>query len=114
MRHFKAIQDTQYILSGKWKVMIIAILGAGKHRYLEMQRLLDGIGPKMLSKELHHLELNGLISRTVLDSKLPQVEYALTEYGKSLKPILDEMAIWGREHRERIQYEMRKHDGDLQ
>lgn len=108
MRHFKAIQDTQYILSGKWKVLIIAMLGSGKHRYLELQRQLDGIGPKMLSKELHHLEINGLISRTVVHSKPLTVEYALTDYGQTLKPIMDEMALWGREHKERIQNEMKK------
>lgn len=109
VRHFKAIQDTQYILNGKWKVLIIAMLGSGNRRYLELQRLLDGIGPKMLSKELHHLEINGLISRTVLNSKPITVEYALTEYGKTLKPLMDEMALWGKEHKERVQNEMKKH-----
>lgn len=108
-RHFKAIQDTQYILNGKWRVLIIAVLGSGSRRYLELQRLLDGIGSKMLSKELRHLEINGLISRKVLPSKPISVEYALTEYGRTLKPIMDEMAQWGMDHKERIQQEMKRY-----
>lgn len=101
-RHFNAIRDTQDILSGKWKVLIIALLSSGGRRYLELQRLANGIGTKMLSKELQELEINGLISRTVLDTKPVTVEYALTEYGKTLKPITDEMARWGIQHREKI------------
>ncbi|WPQ61186.1 helix-turn-helix domain-containing protein [Chitinophaga sancti] len=101
-RHFKAIQDTQDILSGKWKMLIMGILGSGKRRYLELQRLVDGIGPKMLSKELQELEINGLVSRTEMATKPLTVEYALTEYGKSLKPILDDMAEWGKNHRDRV------------
>jgi len=101
-RHFKAIRDTQDILSGKWKMLIMAILGSGKKRYLELQRLVEGIGPKMLTKELQDLEINGLISRTVMQTKPVTVEYALTEYGRSLKPIMDDMAEWGKSHRERV------------
>lgn len=102
IQHFKAIEDTQYILAGKWRISIISMLVFRKVRYLELQRLLKGIGSKMLSKELQHLEINGLISRTVRNTKPVTVEYELTEYGKSLKPLLDEMARWGKEHKERI------------
>ena len=107
MRHFQAIRDTHDVLSGKWKVLIIAILSIEKRRYLELQRLVEGIGPKMLSKELQELELNGLISRTVMETKPVTVEYALTDYGRSLKPIMDEMARWGREHREWVVKELK-------
>ena len=105
--HFKAIHDTQDILSGKWKVLIIAILAFGKRRYLELQRQVEGIGPKMLSRELQELEINGLISRTVRDTKPITVEYELTDYGKTLKPITDEMAAWGKQHREKIRQRMK-------
>ncbi len=108
LQHFKAINDTQYILNGKWTVLIIAMLALGKLRYLELQRLLEGIGSKMLSKELHHLEINGLITRTVQPTKPVTVEYELTEYGKSLKPLTDEMARWGKEHKDRIAKDLRK------
>ncbi|SDF51449.1 winged helix-turn-helix transcriptional regulator [Chitinophaga filiformis] len=102
IQHFKAIEDTQYILSGKWRVLIISMLAFRTMRYLELQRFLSGIGTKMLSKELQHLEINGLVNRTVRNTKPVTVEYELTSYGKSLKPLLDEMARWGQEHKKRI------------
>lgn len=105
-QHIRAINDTQDVMGGKWKVMIIGCLALGKKRYMELQRMVEGIGSKMLSKELQELELNGLIRRLVLDTKLLTVEYELTEYGQTLKPIIDEMASWGMQHRERIIKEM--------
>jgi len=83
--------------------MIIACLASfGKKRYMELQRLLAGIGTKMLSKELQELEINGLITRTVMNTKPITVEYELTSYGRTLKPIIDEMALWGVQHRGKI------------
>ncbi len=108
MQHFNAVKDALYILAGKWSVLLIAALASGKKRYLELQRMVDGIGPKMLSKELTKLELNGLISRTQYNSKPITVEYELTEYGQSLKPLIDSMGAWGKEHRERIRKEMER------
>jgi DNA-binding HxlR family transcriptional regulator len=105
-RHFKAVNDTLYILNGKWRVMIIACLGSGKKRYLELQRIVEGIGPKMLSKELNNLEINGLITRTTLKTRPVTVEYELTEYARSLKPLTDGMAAWGKQHREKVIKEM--------
>lgn len=109
-RHrLKTIRDTQDILDGKWKVMIIASLAAfGKKRFMELQRVIDGVGPKMLSKELQELELNGLVSRTVMNTKPVTVEYELTDYGRTLKPIIDEMAAWGSQHRERVIKKMKQ------
>ena len=101
-RHFKAINDTLYILNGKWRVMIVACLASGKKRYLELQRIVEGIGPKMLSKELNKLELNGLITRSALETRPVTVEYELTEYARSLKPLTDEMAVWGKQHRDKV------------
>ena len=105
-RHFKAINDTLYIINGKWRVMIIACLASGKKRYLELQRMVEGIGPKMLSKELNKLEVNGLITRTTLKTRPVTVEYELTEYARSLKPLTDDMAAWGKQHREKVVKEM--------
>ncbi len=59
-------------------------------------------GPKMLSKELNKLELNGLITRSVQETKPVTVEYELTEYARSLKPLIDEMGAWGKQHRQKI------------
>lgn len=101
-RYLLSISDTLDIISGKWKVPIIGALGFGKKRFLELQREIDGIGAKMLSKELRELELNGLVRRTVHESKPVTVEYEITEYGTTLQPIIWEMAKWGTEHRRRI------------
>lgn len=97
-----SIGDTLDIISGKWKVPIIGSLSFGKKRFLEMQREVAGIGAKMLSKELRELEQNGLVKRTVKESKPVTVEYEITEYGKTLQPIIFEMAKWGSSHRKRI------------
>src|SRR6478735_2961837 len=90
--HHLAIRDTMDILSGKWKIQIIGTLHFGKKRFLELIAEIDGIAAKMLSKELQELELNGLVSRTVMETKPIRVEYELTEYGETLRPIIAEMA----------------------
>lgn len=104
--HHMAIRDTMDILSGKWKIRIIGSLSFGKQRFMELKANIDGIAAKMLSKELQLLELNGLVTRTVLETKPITVEYKLTEYGHSLKPIIDEMSSWGIKHRARVIKEM--------
>ncbi len=99
----RSIHDTLDLLSGKWKISIISSLNInGKRRFMELQRDVEGIGAKMLSKELKELEINELIIRTVYDTKPVTVEYALTAYGKTLEAIIYEMAKWGAQHRKRI------------
>lgn len=91
-----AIKDAMDVLSGKWKFHIIGTLIQGdKLRFMELLREVEGIGTKMLSKELQDLEMNQLVSRTVLNTKPITVEYEITEFGKSLTPIIDEIAKWG-------------------
>ncbi|WP_317128821.1 winged helix-turn-helix transcriptional regulator [Mucilaginibacter gracilis] len=94
------------MLSGKWKIRIIGSLSFGKKRFMELIANIEGIAAKMLSKELQELELNGLVKRTVLETKPITVQYELTGYGRSLKPIIDEMAVWGKQHRKNIIKEM--------
>jgi|SRR5690606_1397061 len=98
----RAVQDTLDILKGKWKISIISSLSFGKRRFMELQREVDGIGAKMLSKELQELEINGLILRTVCDTKPITVEYELSDYGKTLQNIINEMIKWGENHRATI------------
>ncbi|OOG17844.1 transcriptional regulator [Sphingobacterium sp. CZ-UAM] len=91
-----AINDSMEILAGKWKFHIIGTLMLfEKLRFMELLREVDGIGAKMLSKELQDLEMNRLIRRTVLNTKPLTVEYELTDCGKTLGPIIDEIAKWG-------------------
>ena len=108
--HLRAISDTQYVLSGKWKVVIIGSLSFSKKRFTELRNTLDGIGSKMLTKELQELVQNGIVRRTLGEDDAKAVEYELTEYGYSVKPVIDAMAAWGKQHREHIIKEMQKTD----
>ena len=98
----KAIHDTMDILSGKWKITIIGCLHFGTRQFMDLQREIMGIGPKMLSKELRELEINGLVNRMVQNTKPVTVKYNLTDYGQTLRPIILAMATWGMNHRKRI------------
>ena len=97
-----AIHDVMDLLSGKWKVSIIACLCFDKMRYSELLREVKGISGRMLSRELKELEMNQLITRTVLDTKPVTVEYQITEYGSTLKNLTATIAEWGINHRKRI------------
>lgn len=97
------IKDTMEILSGKWKIHILGTLMlSGKMRFMDLLREIDGIAAKMLSKELQDLEVNQLVSRTVINTKPITVEYEITDYGKTLEPIIDEIANWGIAYRNAI------------
>jgi DNA-binding HxlR family transcriptional regulator len=100
-----AIRDVMQLLSGKWKFQIIGTLRfGGKLRFMDLLREVDGIAAKMLSKELQELEANHLIKRTVMNTKPITVEYEITEYAKSLDPIMMAMVNWGIKHREKIMH----------
>lgn len=102
-RRIVAIKDTMSLLSGKWKVYIIGtLLYGGKMRYMDLMREVDGIGTKMLSKELQDLEANFLISRTVVNTKPITVEYELTEYGRTLEKVIEEIMVWGQQYRNTV------------
>ena len=98
----RAIHDTMDVLSGKWKVSIIACLCYQPMRYSELLKEVNGISGKMLSRELKDLEMNQLIIRKVLDTKPVTVTYQISEYGKSLKELTNVIAEWGIKHREQI------------
>lgn len=97
-----AIHDTMEILNGKWKMSIIACLCYQPMRYSELLRDVKGISGKMLSRELKDLEINELITRTVLNTAPVAVEYQITEYGETLKQLTNTIAEWGITHRKRI------------
>lgn len=97
-----AIQDVMDLLYGKWKVSIIACLCFEKMRYSDLLREVRGISGKMLSRDLKELEMNQLITRTVLNTQPVTVEYEITEYGATLKKLTSTIAEWGIAHRKRI------------
>jgi DNA-binding HxlR family transcriptional regulator len=96
------VKDALDVLSGKWKLQIILSLTFGKKRFKQIQREIPGLTPKMLSKELKELEMNELAVRHVYDTLPVTVEYELTSYGKTLKPLIGELHKWGTKHRKRI------------
>ncbi|MNY54815.1 putative HTH-type transcriptional regulator YtcD [compost metagenome] len=100
-----AMRDSLDVLGGKWKLMILRFLTNRTHQVIhfkKMQREIDGISAKMLSKELKELETNLLITRTEQDTKPATVVYAITEYGKSVLPVTETLVNWGLAHREKI------------
>lgn len=99
----RAISDTLELLSGKWKIQIIATLIIhGKMRFMELKRAVSGIGAKKLSQDLEQLAINKLITRTVMDTKPITVEYEITPYGNTMKPLISEITKWGINHRKHI------------
>lgn len=101
--HVQGVKDTQDLLNGKWKTVIVAALyNVGKFRFMELVRHIEGIAPKVLSKELKDLEMNQLVKRTILDTMPITVEYELTAQGKSLNKIVEAMAEWGINYRKAI------------
>jgi DNA-binding HxlR family transcriptional regulator len=96
------IRDTLDLVGGKWKLHITHALSQGPLRFKELQREIDGITARVLSKELKELELNELVNREVFATAPVTVQYSLTEYGKTLKPVVLALYTWGSKHRERI------------
>ena len=89
------VEASLSIIGGKYKAIILWHLMNGTLRYSELRRLLPQATPKMLTQQLRELERDGLITRTVYPVVPPKVEYALTERGESLFPILQAMYVWG-------------------
>ncbi|MGA9651573.1 winged helix-turn-helix transcriptional regulator [Pedobacter sp.] len=98
----KCVQDTLYVISGKWKLPIMLAISFGNHRFREIQRAVPEITTKVLSKELKDLEANRLVIRKVYDTYPVMIEYSVSPYCKSLKPLIDEMVRWGFNHRLKI------------
>lgn len=96
-----AIRDTLDVVGGKWKLVLVSALRSGKKGFNELSRE-AGISPRILSKELQELEMNGLVSREVCNTKPVSVKYELTAYSKTLDDVLSAMEKWGHQHRQKI------------
>src|SRR5437763_749282 len=102
-KEIMAVHDAMDILIGKWKISIISsICYYNERRFSDILNDVNGISNKMLSKELKELEMNKLVTRTVLDTQPVSVKYQLTEYGRTLKTIINNLAEWGTKHRKVI------------
>ena len=96
-----ALRDTMNAISGKWKLAIVGTIMYGKHHFTEIQRNIPKITPRMLSKELRELEINGVVKRIVTDTIPVTITYELTESGQELDALVRLMMDWGKKHRER-------------
>ncbi len=97
------VATTVSLIGSKWKILILRNLLVRPWRFNELRRDLEGISQKVLTDSLRSMEEDGIITRTVYPEVPPRVEYALTELGYSLKPILDAMREWGESYKARVQ-----------
>jgi len=98
----QALQDTIYVIGGKWKLPIVNSLCNGNKRFRDIERSIPGITTRMLSRELKEMEANKLVKRTVTPNTPVMVEYTVTSYCRSFGDIILEMIKWGKQHRKKI------------
>ena len=88
---------TAEVVCGKWTLLVIRDLADGRARFCELERSLKGISPRTLSLRLRALEEEGIVERETFSEVHPRVEYALTEKGRALVPIIESMRSYGSE-----------------
>jgi DNA-binding HxlR family transcriptional regulator len=104
-----AIEDSLYVIGGKWKLkVIIALREQGNMRFNELQRTITGISARVLSNELKELEMNGFVKRKVYTTTPVVIEYELTSYSDTLQDVLHALIDWGTRHRNKIKTEAKK------
>jgi DNA-binding HxlR family transcriptional regulator len=94
---------TAEIVCGKWTLLLIRDLAAGKSRFCELERSLEGISPRTLSLRLRALEAEGIIERRTYPEVPPRVEYRLTPKGEALVPLVEQMRAYGRSWLESVE-----------
>jgi DNA-binding HxlR family transcriptional regulator len=98
------VEATLSVIGGKWKVVILFHLAhSGTHRFAELRRKILGVSERMLTQQLRELENDGVVRREVYPEVPPKVEYSLTAYGETLRPICNLMCGWGKKHMKRIE-----------
>lgn len=95
------VEATLQLIGGKYKSLILWHLIGKTLRFNELSKLITSATPKMLTQQLRELEDDGLINRTIYPVVPPKVEYSLTDFGKSIIPILEAMCSWGTDYLEK-------------
>lgn len=90
---------TVRMIGSKWKLLIMRNLMSRPWRFNELKKDLEGISQKVLTDSLRSMEADGIITRTVYPEVPPRVEYALSELGESMRPIIKAMEVWGTEYK---------------
>lgn len=93
------VATTVQLIGSKWKLLIMRNLLIRPWRFNELRKDLAGISQKVLTDSLRSMEEDGIVTRTVYPEVPPRVEYALSELGESMRPILDAMLKWGQEYK---------------
>ena len=88
---------TANVICGKWTILVIRDLAAGRTRFCELERSLAGISPRTLSLRLRALEEEGIVERHTFPEVPPRVEYSLTDKGRALLPLIEDMRAYGRQ-----------------
>lgn len=86
------------LIGGKWKVLILYHLMDGTRRFNELQRCMPAVTQRMLTLQLRELEADGIVHREVYPQVPPKVEYSLTDFGRTLQPVVRSMHDWGEAH----------------
>ena len=86
---------TAEVVCGKWTLVLIKELAEGQSRFCELERALEGISPRTLSLRLRALEEEGIVVRSTFPEVPPRVEYALTDKGRALVPLIEDMRAYG-------------------
>ena len=94
------VATTVALIGSKWKLLIMRNLLARPWRFNELKKNLEGISQKVLTDSLRSMEADGIITRTVYPEVPPRVEYALSDVGESMRPIIESMAAWGTAYKE--------------
>jgi DNA-binding HxlR family transcriptional regulator len=89
------VERTAEVIGGKWTTLILRDLLRGSRRFGELRASLGTVSPKTLTDRLRELEQSGVVTRTIYAEVPPRVEYALTDKGRALRPVVDAMAAWG-------------------
>jgi DNA-binding HxlR family transcriptional regulator len=93
---------TKEVLNGKWKPSLLYHIGQGVQRPSALQRHLPDATRRVLNVQLNELERHGLISKIIYPQLPPKVEYSLTEFGRTLLPVIEAMSNWGTAHRAQL------------
>lgn len=96
------VATTVALIGSKWKLLIMRNLQMRTWRFNELKKDLEGISQKVLTDSLRSMEKDGIVVRTVYAEVPPRVEYSLSELGKSMHPIIDAMAVWGRAYQQMV------------
>ena len=97
------VATTVRLIGSKWKLLIIRNLLQRPWRFNELKKNLEGISQKVLTDSLRSMEADGIVTRTVYPEVPPRVEYALSELGEFMRPVMDAMEKWGINYKNQLQ-----------